>query len=103
MCSARGGPIASLGEFVKERPTELIGSVADNGIVRFTAGKLKVEIHPHKKAAGAAAAEAVAEEMHRLNRVSQDIAIIFATGASQIDMLQALISMSGLPWKAIQG
>ena len=80
-----------------------MGKAVEDGVVRFTAGKLKVEIHPHKKAAGAAAAKAVAKEMERLIKANEDIAIIFATGASQIDMLQALISISGLPWKRIQG
>jgi hypothetical protein len=48
---------------------------------RFASGSIMIEIHPDKKAAGAAAAHAAAEELRRLDRYRQEIGVIFATGA----------------------
>jgi glucosamine-6-phosphate deaminase len=75
----------------------------NNSFTQFKAGKIKLEIHPTRSAAGEATARATAEELHRLDRLGTDIAVIFATGASQIDMLEALTSIPGLPWKRIHG
>jgi glucosamine-6-phosphate deaminase len=72
-------------------------------VIHLSTGKLKLEIHANKQAVGAAAARAVAEEMHRLDKLGNNFAIIFATGASQIDMLHSLTSISGLPWSRVQG
>jgi glucosamine-6-phosphate deaminase len=91
------------GDFVDQHVVELISKAESQDVICFTLGKVRAEIHPDKKAAGAAAAQAVAEEIRRLNRLGAEIAVIFATGASQIDMLDALTSISGLPWKGIQG
>jgi len=67
------------------------------------AGTLKLEIHFTRKAAGEAAARAAAEELLRLGQLGQDIGVIFATGASQLDTLDALTSIPGLPWDRVQG
>jgi len=72
-------------------------------VTRLSAGTMKLEIHANKQAAGAAAARATAEAMHRLDQLGNDFAIIFATGASQIDMLRSLTSVPGLPWSRVQG
>jgi glucosamine-6-phosphate deaminase len=72
-------------------------------VTHLRAGKLRLEIHVNKQAAGAAAARAVAEEMHRLSKLKDNFAVIFATGASQIDMLHSLTAISGLPWNRVQG
>jgi glucosamine-6-phosphate deaminase len=66
-------------------------------------GTLKLEIYPDGKAAGAAAARAVAEHMRKLASAAQEIAVIFATGASQLEMLCALTSMRDLPWSQVNG
>jgi glucosamine-6-phosphate deaminase len=66
-------------------------------------GTLKLEIHLTRKAAGEAAARAAAEELLRLGQLGQDIGVIFATGASQLDTLDALTSIPGLPWDRVQG
>jgi glucosamine-6-phosphate deaminase len=87
---------------VDEHSVELI-STASKGVTRFTLGTVRVEIHPDKKTAGAVAAQVVAEEIQRLDRLGEEIGVIFATGASQIDLLHTLTSISGLPWKRIQG
>jgi glucosamine-6-phosphate deaminase len=72
-------------------------------VVYLTLGNLKLEIHPDRKGAGAAAALAAAEELRRLDKLGQDIGVIFATGASQFAMLEALTSIPGLPWHHVRG
>ena len=67
------------------------------------AGNLKVEIFPNRESAGRAAAQAAADEMHRLSESGQAIGVIFATGASQFETLEALTAMQGLPWGQVLG
>lgn len=74
-----------------------------NQVTHFTSGGLKLEIHPDRKSAGAAAARAVAEELLRLDKLGKAIGVIFATGASQFDTLEALTSTPGLPWNHVLG
>lgn len=66
-------------------------------------GNLKVEIHPDSESAGYAAAEAAAQSMRRLAARQESIGVIFSTGASQLAMLRALVSIPGLPWDKIIG
>src|SRR5580692_1036013 len=68
-----------------------------------TAGKMKLKIYPSKKAAGEAAALAVADELRRLDKLNNQIGVIFATGAAQFDTLEFLTSTAGLPWKKVRG
>lgn len=79
------------------------GIYLDNDVRRFTSGGMKLEVHRNSEAAGAAAARAVADALDRLDQDSSDIAVIFATGASQLDMLSALTSTPGLPWSRVTG
>jgi glucosamine-6-phosphate deaminase len=72
-------------------------------IRRFQVGNLKVEIHPDSESAGKAAAEAAAESVRQLAARQESIGVIFATGASQLFTLRALISIPGLPWEKIVG
>jgi glucosamine-6-phosphate deaminase len=72
-------------------------------VVRFSAGTIKLEVHPNKEALGAAAAHAAAEELRRLDQLGKNIGVIFATGASQFDTLEALTSIEGLPWNHVRG
>jgi glucosamine-6-phosphate deaminase len=67
------------------------------------AGTMKVEVHPSREAAGAAAARAAAEAMKELAETRESIGVIFATGASQLAMLDALTGIDGLPWGRIRG
>jgi len=67
------------------------------------AGTLRLEIHRTGQAAGVAAAKAAAEELRRLEARGSDIGVIFATGASQQDMLKALTSTPALPWNRMLG
>jgi glucosamine-6-phosphate deaminase len=72
-------------------------------VTHVNAGTMKLEIHASRQAAGAAAAHAAAEELRRLDRLGKSIGVIFATGASQFDTLEALTSIPGLPWDHVQG
>lgn len=64
---------------------------------------LKIEIYASRKEAGSAAAEAAAAELRTLARQNESIGVIFATGASQLETLRALIKIPGLQWDRIRG
>src|SRR5215469_15517674 len=72
-------------------------------IARFEIEKLKVEVHPSREAAGIAAASASAEALKKMTASGTNVAVIFATGASQIETLKALTNISGLPWNKVDG
>ena len=72
-------------------------------VKQFKVGTMKLEIHASKKAAGSAAARAAAETLKELEQARREIGVIFATGASQLEMLHALTSMPDLPWKKVHG
>lgn len=74
-----------------------------NGLKRMTAGNLKLEIHDSSKSAGESAARAVAQVFEDLDRKGKSISAIFATGASQLAVLEALTVIPGLPWGKIEG
>lgn len=77
---------------------------AGTNVERFRVENLKIEIHPTRKDAGLAAAQAVAEELKRLGEKEKDaIGVIFATGASQLETLRALVKIPDLPWDRICG
>ena len=59
-------------------------------VKHFQVGTMKVEVHPDPKSMGAAAARATAEGLKESGRTREIIGIIFATGASQLDTLEAL-------------
>jgi glucosamine-6-phosphate deaminase len=71
---------------------------------RFQIENLKIEIYPTRKDAGAAAAHAAAGELKRFGQTKKDaIGVIFATGASQLETLRALVKIPDLPWDRISG
>jgi glucosamine-6-phosphate deaminase len=72
-------------------------------VIYYNAGTVKLEVHTHRKSAGEAAARAAADELQRLAKSEKDIAVIFATGASQFDTLDALTSLPDLPWGHMVG
>ena len=72
-------------------------------VARSSAGTIKLEIYRTGKAAGEAAAQAAADELRRLENLGREIGVIFATGVSQLDALDALTSTPGLPWPHIVG
>lgn len=72
--------------------------------VRFIRmGNLRVEVHPNQESLGAAAALAAAEAMKKLAASLKSFGVIFATGVSQQDTLEALTRIEGIPWDRVQG
>jgi glucosamine-6-phosphate deaminase len=72
-------------------------------VISFCTGTIKLEVHPNRKSAGESAARAAAEEMQPLAQSQKELAVIFATGASQFDTLAALTALPGLPWQKVVG
>jgi len=72
-------------------------------VLRLSADGVKLEVHPDRQAAGKAAAYAAADAMRRLGQSNHDFGMVFATGASQLDMLSYLTSIPGLPWNLVHG
>lgn len=77
----------------------ILGGVAQ----RYQVQNLKIEIYPTSEAAGAAAARAAAEASTQIAKARDTVAVIFATGASQLDTLRALTETPDLPWARIRG
>lgn len=76
---------------------------SDGAVQHLRVDNLKLEIYSSSEAAGAAAANAAAEAMKKLSQNNESIGVIFATGASQIDTLRALVSIPDLPWNKVIG
>lgn len=72
-------------------------------VKRLQVDRLKVEIHPDRAAAGEAAAHAAVASIRELAVRAASIAVIFATGASQLATLQSLTAMPGVPWDQVVG
>lgn len=72
-------------------------------IIRFQASSLDVEIHPDSQQAGQAAAQAASQWLRSLADKRESIGVVFATGASQLDTLRAIVAGSLLPWNKIDG
>lgn len=73
------------------------------GVKQFQVGIMKLEVHPSRDSMGAAAARAAAEALKELGRSHETIAVIFATGASQLATLDALTRIENLPWNQVRG
>lgn len=72
-------------------------------IIRFQVEKLDVEIHPDSESCGRAAAESAAKVLTGLDGKRDSIGVVFATGASQLDTLRALVNRRDIPWNRIIG
>lgn len=66
-------------------------------------GNLRVEIYEDAAAMGKAAANSVAGQLRKLAEQMETVAVIFATGISQVPTLEALIAFPGLPWHKVIG
>lgn len=75
----------------------------DGEVQHYRVGLLKIEIHPTLQAAGAAAARAAAEALLQIAKRQEAVPVIFATGASQLETLQALTRIPDLPWARVRG
>jgi glucosamine-6-phosphate deaminase len=72
-------------------------------VKQMTVDRLKIEIHPDMASAGKAAARATERAIQELKQESERLAVIFATGASQLATLDALIASAGVPWNELEG
>jgi glucosamine-6-phosphate deaminase len=72
-------------------------------IIRFQVDALNVEIHPDSESAGRAAACAAAQLLRELAAERENIGVVFATGASQLDTLRAMVTEREVPWSSICG
>jgi len=72
-------------------------------VEQFQVERLKIQVHPSREAAGAAAAKAAADAMRSVGAARKIFRVIFATGASQIETLRSLTNIPGLPWAQIDG
>jgi glucosamine-6-phosphate deaminase len=75
----------------------------NTAVEKLKVGTVKLEVYPSRQAAGAAAAQAAAQAMRDLSSENDAIAIIFATGASQLDTLEVLTRIENLPWNKVLG
>jgi len=75
----------------------------DETIRSFQVENLAIEIHASAKSMGEAAALAAANTMKKFSQAIAPVGVIFATGASQLDTLEALTRMDGLPWDRVLG
>ncbi len=73
----------------------------DNG--NFRVDKLRVEVYPDAQTAGKAAAQAAAEAIRELVARRGSVPVVFATGASQLDTLAAIVEQHDIPWNKIDG
>src|SRR6202167_375226 len=78
-------------------------AIENKEVTRLQVGMLKLEIHPTRKAAGEAAAQAVAQAIRQFGSSGRDVAVIFAAAASQIETLRALTAMPDISWKQVVG
>ncbi|MGB9148533.1 MAG: glucosamine-6-phosphate deaminase [Acidobacteriaceae bacterium] len=69
----------------------------------FRVDKLRVEVYADAQAAGRAAAQATAQAMRELVAQRGSTAVVFATGASQLDALAAIVEEPNIPWNRIDG
>ena len=75
----------------------------DTVVSAFRVGMMNVEVHPDRESLGTAAARATAKVLREIAEEQDNIAAIFATGASQLATLDALSKMEGLPWERVHG
>ena len=75
----------------------------NNLVKKFQVGKMLVEIHSDGKAAGVAAARSAADALRRPAENRPSLGVIFATGNSQLQTLDALTGIEGLPWDKVCG
>ena len=78
-------------------------TAVDEKVRCFRVENLSIEVHPNRESLGAAAALAAAEAMKQLGASLESFGVIFATGVSQLDTLEALTRIEGIPWDRVQG
>lgn len=77
--------------------------VSMSDVQRFQVRNAKVEIHATRELLGAAAASAASIALRKAAARNHPMGVIFATGASQLETLRALVEMPGIPWERMIG
>ena len=77
--------------------------VMSGDVRHFQVGNMKLQVYSNSRAMGEAAAHAAAEALEQLGEAHKHIGAIFATGASQLDTLDALTRIEGVPWGQVRG
>jgi len=72
-------------------------------LVSLKAGELTIHVFNDRRALGEAAAAHAARRLKDLASQHQELAVIFATGESQMETLRALTARTDLPWTRITG
>jgi glucosamine-6-phosphate deaminase len=80
-----------------------IMTAVDEKVKCFRVENLSVEVHPGGKSLGAAAALAAATAMKQLGAGLESFGVVFATGVSQLETLDALTRIAGIPWNRVRG
>jgi glucosamine-6-phosphate deaminase len=75
----------------------------DHLVRQYKCGLLRVEIYENSEAAAAAAAAAAASSIRELSKTLETFGVIFASGASQLNILGALAKISNVPWDHVCG
>jgi glucosamine-6-phosphate deaminase len=74
----------------------------DNNVKAFPAGSGLLRIYPSKQALGEAAAVDAARIIRNAIERAGTVRIIVATGNSQLDLVSALVRVSGIDWKSVE-
>jgi glucosamine-6-phosphate deaminase len=72
-------------------------------LVSFRVGELTIHVFNDRRALGEAAAAHAARRLKDLVAQHQEVSVLFATGASQMETLRALTSKTDIPWARITG
>ncbi len=72
-------------------------------IRELTFGHLHMRVYPSREAAGEAAARDAAAAIRQNAAAREEVGVIFATGASQLAMLDALTILPEIPWEKVLG
>jgi glucosamine-6-phosphate deaminase len=69
----------------------------------FVVGKLRAEIYSDRTEAAKAAASAAVQTINVAAQKTDQTGVVFATGASQLELLAQLTQVPGIPWQKIVG
>jgi len=78
-------------------------NLVEDKVGHIQSGRMTVEVYPNRRSLGVAAARAAAQAMKQLAAEREEFAVIFATGASQLETLDALTQIEDLPWSQVRG
>jgi glucosamine-6-phosphate deaminase len=69
----------------------------------LSAGTLQIEVHPDREAAARAATASFVHSVSQAANNAAPLGVVFATGASQLTLLDRITTSDGIPWTRIHG